>query len=766
MKRSIRVIVVFAASLTSVCLLASTNGFGLSPRGTNSGDVSITKYRSAIYMHLGVSSISLIWSKTLSDTGSPIALSSPNVANLDGAPAVVVGDRQGNIYAYHLSDGSTPSGWPFHAISAIDSTPSVAPINPGGLDSVFVGVGNSANATVGGYQAIAPNGSSQWYVPQYNPTGDPFPENGVQSSLAVGNLQGSTDVVSGSMGENEFAMNAVSGAVLPGFPWYEADSNFSTPAIADVLGNQQNQIIEGGDSTAGESYGLTYSSGGHIRVLSGYGNATQPYPPYDGLVCEYNTDQVVQSSPAVGIIGSQSTYSIVDGTGTYYPGASDTNRLISINASNCSLEWSVTLDGATNSSPALADVLGNGQLQVIEGTNSGMGTGSVWVLNGDTGGTIWQAPATGEVIGSVVTADLFDSGYQDILVPTTLGIDIFDGKSGTNLGVIPGTGFDGFQNSPLITDDPNGTIGITVGGYNSSGQGIIDHFEIASSNGSSVDELGSWPMFHQNPQLTGLAPSPPTTIGIISSSDGKGYWEADSAGDVYAFGDATSYATLAPANLSAPIVAISPVTGSTGYVLATANGSIYTYGSAKYFGSIDQINPNAPAGGSNSVVLNQPIVGLSEAPNNTGYWLVAADGGIFAFGGAGFYGSAGNLHLFRPIVGMAATLDGKGYWFVAADGGIFAYGDANFYGSTGGKVLAMPVVGMAATLDGKGYWFVAADGGIFAYGDANFYGSTGASIHPSPIVGMAQTPDSKGYWLVAADGGITAYGDATNLGSK
>jgi hypothetical protein len=33
---------------------------------------------------------------------------------------------------------------------------------------------------------------------------------------------------------------------------------------------------------------------------------------------------------------------------------------------------------------------------------------------------------------------------------------------------------------------------------------------------------------------------------------------------------------------------------------------------------------------------------------------------------------------------------------VAADGGIFNYGDAGFYGSTGGTHLARPVVGMAA----------------------------------------------------------------------
>src|SRR6202011_3318610 len=65
-----------------------------------------------------------------------------------------------------------------------------------------------------------------------------------------------------------------------------------------------------------------------------------------------------------------------------------------------------------------------------------------------------------------------------------------------------------------------------------------------------------------------------------------------------------------------------------------------------------------------------------------------------------------------PVVGVAATPDGKGYWEVASDGGIFAFGDAGFYGSMGGKPLAKPVVGIATTPDGHGYWEVATDGGI------------------------------------------------------
>ena len=46
---------------------------------------------------------------------------------------------------------------------------------------------------------------------------------------------------------------------------------------------------------------------------------------------------------------------------------------------------------------------------------------------------------------------------------------------------------------------------------------------------------------------------------------------------------------------------------------------------------------------------------------------------------------------------MASTTDGGGYWLVAADGGIFNYGDARFYGSTGSIELNKPIVGMSSS---------------------------------------------------------------------
>ena len=84
-----------------------------------------------------------------------------------------------------------------------------------------------------------------------------------------------------------------------------------------------------------------------------------------------------------------------------------------------------------------------------------------------------------------------------------------------------------------------------------------------------------------------------------------------------------------------------------------------------------------------------PTVSSSGAA--VGYHLAAADGGVFNFGATGFYGStysdgltglSGSHPLNAPIVGIAEMASGKGYWMVAADGGVFNFGSAGFYGST------------------------------------------------------------------------------------
>lgn len=449
-----------------------------------------------------------VWSHTLPDRGHPIALSSPNVATLGGVPAIVVGDRSGHVYAFSLASGKAIPGWPASTRGVpVDSTPSVAALNPGSPDdTVFVGVGNSSAPGKGGYEAFNPDGTERWFVAVKNPPTDPKRgrTSAVQASLAVGELQGSVpDVVAPSLGQEEYAIDASSGAVLKGFPWFTSDSGFSTPALADLYGDGQTDIVEGGDQTAGVAYGSRYTDGGHLRVLPPDGNAGTSNPS-GGLRCQYDTDQVVQSSPAVGPFLGGNALGIVVGTGTYWPRASDTDKLLAFGG-RCNLVWEADLDGSTGSSPALADLGDNHVLDVIEGTDNGNGSGSVYALQGATGSVLWKTDVHGEIIGGVVVAEL-SKGHPDVVVPTTRGAVILNGKTGRVIEALdPSLGL---QNSPLVTRDPNGTVGLILAGYNGYNRGEIVHFQLAGSRWNNLDEAGTWPMFHRDPQLTGEVNSP------------------------------------------------------------------------------------------------------------------------------------------------------------------------------------------------------------------------------------------------------------------
>ena len=166
-------------------------------------------------------------------------------------------------------------------------------------------------------------------------------------------------------------------------------------------------------------------------------------------------------------------------------------------------------------------------------------------------------------------------------------------------------------------------------------------------------------------------------------------------------------------------------------------------------------------------------MGITPTSDDGGYWLVASDGGIFAFGDAEFYGSfpvgiaplaLGQRHsLNAPIVGMVPSADGKGYFMVGSDGGVFTFGDAKFEGScpgiggcSGTAVAVMP------DASGNGYWLVTNTGNVYTFGDANYFGAPG-NTEP-PVTSAVRTPDGGGYWILFANGVVAPYGDAANLG--
>ncbi len=117
------------------------------------------------------------------------------------------------------------------------------------------------------------------------------------------------------------------------------------------------------------------------------------------------------------------------------------------------------------------------------GHESGVG-GSMWALNGSNGATIWHTATAGQVIGSVVTADLTGGGYQDVIVPTTAGVQIFDGRTGAlvaTLGQRPAWRSRTRRSSPTTPTAPSASPspGTTRATRESS-----QHYEVAGSNGA------------------------------------------------------------------------------------------------------------------------------------------------------------------------------------------------------------------------------------------------------------------------------------------
>ena len=727
-------------------------------------------------------SLTLQWSGALNDAPCGAVQSSPIEFNDNGTPAVEVGDRQGNVYGFDLVSGTTAPttapGWGTTTSSptigsgqGCGQTPTnnVTPISPASVGvevpgappvdstasidpasrNLFVTAGNGAEPGEGGYYAFGQGGNLVWNQTVTNPATDPLNDIGVEASPSVGGGL----VEAGSLGQMTYALNNGSGTPATGWPQFSADSVFSTAAVADLYGTGSVDFVSGGASSQGFAYGKNYSPGGHVRIYNNHG----------GLICAADTNEEVDSSPAVGPILSGNAYGIAVGTGSFFPNVSDENT-VKVYDTRCNQVWSDTLPGKTGGSPALANVQGNGQLAVVEGTVNNDGTGTVWAMNAATGSPMWEAQLPHGVYGSVTTADVTNAGYQDVIVPTAGGVYILDGKTGTVVANFDdGSGHFGlsgkvygFQNSALVTNEPDG-IGITLVGYFALGanspdvQGEVQHFVVNGSQGGRAGEAGGWPQFHHDAQLTGFVgggnPLAPCQRPDAAQS---GYLTVASDGGIFAFGQDFCGSTGNIA-LNKPVVGMAAVPGGGGYWMVASDGGIFSFGSAQFYGSTGALH------------LNAPVVGMAATPDGKGYWLVASDGGIFSFGDAAFYGSAAQFP-GQDITGMASSPDGQGYWEVSTTGNIYAWGDALYMGGTGSLHLNGVITGITPDPVTGGYWLIGSDGGVFSFG-APFFGSTGNIHLNQPVVAMQATGDGGGYWFVARDGGIFAYGDAPFKGS-
>jgi Peptidase A4 family len=241
-----------------------------------------------------------------------------------------------------------------------------------------------------------------------------------------------------------------------------------------------------------------------------------------------------------------------------------------------------------------------------------------------------------------------------------------------------------------------------------------------------------------------------------------GYWLVGSDGGIFTFGTALFYGSTGSLHLQRPVVGIVPTADRGGYWLDASDGGVFSYGDTQFYGSIPGLGLH-PAGSGQPNSLNAPIVGMVPSHDDNGYFMVASDGGVFAFGDAHFAGSCPGIGgCAGSAVAVMPDASGNGYWLVTSTGSIYTFGDAPYFGAPNAGTVTSAV----ATPDGLGYWVLLNSGQVFAYGDAAKLGAPPAGSFNSLDAATAifATGDGAGYWVSSALGAVYNFGDAPNDG--
>ena len=318
--------------------------------------------------------------------------SSPASADLDfdGSPEIIAASWDDSTVAVFHANGSMAAGWPRKGSAPFWSAPAIGDIDGDGQLEIVIG-SNAAGKLyawhANGDEVLDGDANPSTQGVYFTPVGS------VISSPAIADLvrDGRREIVFGTSAGRVYALK--DGAVMPGWPFLTSGFMSSSPAIGDIVpgGGLETVIASSNDSV----YVLT-SSGARVpgwprplELTPGNGRVNSP-------VLAALRRHLGDASLCVVIASAQGQLIAYGPAGNVLPGWS-----------------SVQLGAGTEASPAVADLDGDGSLEVLIGAEDRR----LYAFHFDgTPVSGFPIETSAEIRGTPAVWDLNEDGATDIVV--------------------------------------------------------------------------------------------------------------------------------------------------------------------------------------------------------------------------------------------------------------------------------------------------------------------------------------------------------------